>query len=72
MLQSVKMKRAGEMKSALILDMEIQSLEIAPLVFGLTLVQYFLTMTFWNGNVYPVMLEICDLLYNFDFIGHYT
>jgi hypothetical protein len=52
--------------------MEIQSLEIAPLVFGLTLVQYFLTMTFWNGNVYPVMLEICDLLYNFDFIGHYT
>jgi hypothetical protein len=24
---------------------------------------------FWNGNVYPVMLEVCDLLFDFDFIG---
>ena len=52
--------------------MESQSLEIAPLVFGLTLVQYFLTMTFWNGNVYPVMLEVCDLLFDFDFIPGYS
>ena len=52
--------------------MEMQSLEFAQLAFGFALIQHFLTMMFWNGNVYPVMLEICDLLYNFDFIGHYT
>jgi hypothetical protein len=23
----------------------------------------------WNSNVYPVILEICGLLFNFDFIG---
>jgi hypothetical protein len=44
------------------LDMRhgIQSLEFAQLIFGLALVQYFLTMMFWSGNVYPVMLEVCD------------
>ena len=52
--------------------MEMQSLEFAQLVFGLALVQYFLTMTFWNGNVYPVMLEVCDLLFNFDFLRDYS
>jgi hypothetical protein len=40
-----------------------------PAVFWSALVQYFLTMMFWNGNVYPVMLEVCDLLFDFDFIG---
>ena len=25
----------------------------------------------WNGNVYPVMLEVCNLFY-FDFIGDYS
>jgi hypothetical protein len=43
--------------------MEMQSLEFAQLVFGFALVQYFLTMTFGNGNVYPVMVEVCDLLF---------
>jgi hypothetical protein len=53
-------------------DMEMQSLEFSPLVFCLALIQYFLTMKFWNGNVYPVMLEVCGLLFDFDFIGDYS
>ena len=51
--------------------MEIQSLEIVQLVFGLALLQYFVTITYWNDNVYPLMLEIRDLLFDFDFIGDY-
>ena len=35
-------------------ELEMQSLEFAQLVFGLAFVQYFFTMMFWNGNVYPV------------------
>ena len=61
MLQSTKLKGVGDLKSTLTSDMEMQSLEFAQLVFGLALVQYFLTMTFCN--VYPVMLEVCDLLF---------
>ena len=41
--QSTKMKEVGDLKSALTSDMEMQSLEFAQLVFGLALVQYFLT-----------------------------
>ena len=48
---------------------KVQSLEFAQMVSYLDLVQYFLTMTFWNGNIYPVRLEACDLLFNFNFIG---
>jgi hypothetical protein len=61
------MKGAGDLKSALTSDMEMQSLEFAQLGFGLALVQDFLTMMFGNGNVYPAMLEVCDLLFDFDF-----
>ena len=52
--------------------MEMQSLKLAQLVYGLALVQYFLTMMFWNDNIYPVMLEVCDQLFYFDFIGDYS
>ena len=38
----------------------------------LILVQYFLTITFWNDNAYLMMLEICDLVFNFDFVGGYS
>ena len=69
-LQSAKIKRIGDLKSTLTSDMEMQSLEFSQLVFGLALVQYFLTMTFWNGTVYPVMWEVRDLL--FDFIEDYS
>ena len=31
----------------------------------------FLAVTFWNVNVYPVMLKICDLLFKFYFVGDY-
>ena len=62
MLQSTKMKGVGDLKSALTSDIETQKLEFTQLVSCLALVQYFLIMTFWSGNVYLVMLEACDLL----------
>ena len=34
---------------------------VCPAGFGLALVQYFLTMTLWNSNVYSMMLEMCDV-----------
>ena len=43
----------------------MKSLKIAQLAFGLPLVQYFLTMIFWSGNVYLVMLEVRDLFCDF-------
>ena len=59
------------LRSALIIDTEIQDFKFAQLVFGLALGQYFFTMMFRNGNVFPVMLEVYDLLCDFDFIQHY-
>lgn len=47
--------------------MEMQSLEISQLAFGFVLVQYFLTMTFRNGDVYLVKLEVYDLVFDFLF-----
>ena len=41
-------------KNALKSDLDLQSLEIAQLAFGLFYVHDFLTMTFRNGEVYPV------------------
>jgi hypothetical protein len=55
-----------------ILDIKMQSLKFCQLVSGIALVQYFLTMTFWNSNVNSVILEVCDLLFNFDFLGDYS
>ena len=52
--------------------MEMPGLEFAQMVFCLALVQYFLTMTFWNGNIYSVMLEVCDRFLDFDFIRAYS
>lgn len=51
--------------------MELLSLEFAPVDFGLGLVQYFLTMAFYCGNIYPVMLLVSGFLLDFDFIGDY-
>ena len=53
-------------------DMEVQSLEFAHLFFGLSLVQYFFTMSFWNGNV--VVLKVYNLPFDFgfDFIRAYS
>ena len=42
------------------------------MAFSLALVQDFLSMLFWKGNVYSVMLEVGDLLFDFDFIGNYS
>ena len=53
-------------------DMEMWSLEFVHLIFGLALVQYFLILMFRNGNIYPLVLEICILHFDFDFIGNYS
>lgn len=66
------MKGIGDLKSAFISDMEMESFEFAQLDFGLNLIQYFLNMTFWNANVYPVMLEVCDLCFDFLFYRRVT
>jgi hypothetical protein len=68
LLQSTAMKGVGDLKSVLTSDMEMQDLEFVQLAFGLAFVQYFPTVTFWNGNVYPVMLEVCDLLFYYFFL----
>lgn len=52
--------------------MKRQSLHFPQLIFVLTLVQYYFTITFWNGNVHPVMLEVYDFLYDLDFAGDYS
>ena len=72
MLKSANMKGVGDLKNTLTSDMEIKNLEFAQLVFGLAFAQYFLTVIFWNGNAYPVMFEVWDLLFHFDFIEDYN
>ena len=73
MLQSTKLKGVRDLKGVLISDVEIQCLEFAPLVFGLA--WYFLTMFLFLhfGMVMYIlchyMLEVCDLLFHFYFIG---
>ena len=73
--KSTKQKGVGGLKNISTSKMEVQSLEFAQLVFGLALVQYFLTMlpslcfgvvTYILGHF---MLEVCDLLFYFDFTG---
>ena len=53
-------------------DMEIQTLKFPQLGFGLDFVEDFHTMSFCNGNVYLVILEVCDLLLDFDVIKSYS
>jgi hypothetical protein len=65
LLQPTKMKGVVNLKSALTSNMEMQCLEFAQLVSYLALVQYFLNMRFWTGNIYPLMLEGCDLFFLF-------
>ena len=76
-LQPTKLNGFRHLKSVLSSDMEMQSLEFAQLVFSLALVQYFHSAPFpmfWNGNVYlcHYLLEVCDLLFDFDFTGDYS
>ena len=62
----------------LTLDTEMQSLEFTQLVFSLALVQCFLTMLpfLHFGIVMYIlcyyMLEVCDLLFYFDFTWCYS
>ena len=53
-LQSTKLKRVGDLKTALTSGMEMQSLEFTQLFFGLAFVQYFPFPPFWDGDRYPV------------------
>ena len=61
-LQSTKLKRIGNLKNILIPDMELQSLELAQLVFSLAFGPvfpcYFIFPKFCKGYVYPVTLCI--------------
>jgi hypothetical protein len=65
-------KLKKNLKITFISDMEGQSSESLSLVFGFTLIQYFLSMTFWNGNIWPVILEVCEQLLYVHFIGDYS
>ena len=51
MLHSATMKEVGDLESALISDMEIQSLELFRLVVLPHCASF---LSFWNGHVYPV------------------
>ena len=52
----------------------VWSLEIVQLVFTFALAQYFLTVIFWNSNIYsvPWYVEIMWFDFDFDFIGDYS
>jgi hypothetical protein len=59
-------------------NMEMESLQFAQLVFWGVFSFFsfrscfgpeFSTMTIWNKNLHPVMLELYDLLFDFDFRG---
>lgn len=66
MSQSTKLKGVGDLKSALMADLEMQSLEFAHLFFSLTLVQYLFTVLSFAIVLYVLchyMLEVCDLLF---------
>lgn len=77
-LQSTKLKGVGDLKRVLTSDMELQSLELAQLVFCLALVQYFPTTlsSLCFGIVMYIlchyMLKVCDLLFYFNFVGDYS
>ena len=62
------MKGVRDLKSILTSDMEMQRLEFAQL----GLLQHFLTSVLWNGNIDPLMLEVHNLLLEFNFIGDYN
>ena len=80
MFLSTKLKGVGVlMSSVLTSDIEMRRLKFVQMVFELTLVQYFLTMTpSLHFELYILcygMLEVCVLcvlLFYFDFIGDYS
>lgn len=61
------MKRGADLKSTLTSDVEMQ-FGVCPDGFWSYLILYF-SIKFWHGNVYPVIFEVCDLHFDFDFIG---
>ena len=69
-VHSTKQKGLGDLKSALTLDMEVQASFQS--CFGPVFPHYVPLPSFWNGNIYILcyyMLEVCDLLFDFDFMG---
>ena len=74
MLQKTELKGAGDLKSILTLDLEIQSLKFAQLVFGLALFQYYLTFL-PSLDFGMAMYNLCHYMlkyFDFDFIGNYS
>ena len=75
MFQSTKLIGVGDLKSPLTSDMEMQNMEFSLMVFSLTLAQYLFIMLLFVpfGMVICILhhciLEICGLLFYFDFTG---
>ena len=67
-----KAKRSSGSEEHIDIDTEIQSLEFSQLVFGLALVQYFLTMLPFGIVMHTLchVSEGCDLIFCFDFTGN--
>jgi hypothetical protein len=63
-----KDERIGDLKSTLVTDIEMQSLEFAQLVLGLVCSRMF-TMSLWNGSAYSMVFKVSDLLFDFEFTG---
>ena len=78
MLQSAKLKKVEDLKNILSSAIEMHSLVFSQLVFSLDFVQYFLTVLLslcFQMLLYILchdMLEVYDLLFNFEFIGDYS
>ena len=58
-------KRVTDQKNALTSDLDMQSLEIVQLAFGVLLVQDYHTMTFRNGDMHPVYMKTHDVFFFF-------
>ena len=67
--QSTKLKGVGDLKSALTSDMEMQSLEYAQLACFGPIFPYHDILE-WLC-IFCTMLEVCDLLFDFDFLIAY-
>ena len=74
MLQPAKIKGVRDLKSVLTSNMEMQRSEFAELVFRPVFGSVFPSLYF-QMVIYILcfgMLEVCDLLFYFDFIGDYS
>jgi hypothetical protein len=73
LLQSTKMKGIGGMKNTFTYIRHGDAgFGLCPADFWSCFGTVFPHYDIWNCNIYPVILEICGLLFYFDFIGDYS